>query len=47
MSHEVGVAWKIKVKAGNNEIEVVGMNPNAVKKWFDELEKTYFKTWKE
>lgn len=47
MSHEVGVRWKIKVKVGDNEIEVVGMHPTRVKKWFDDLEKKYFKTWQE
>lgn len=41
MSHEVCVAWKIKLKKGIIEIEVVGMNPEIVKKWFDELEKKY------
>jgi hypothetical protein len=41
MSHEVGVAWKIKVKDGDVEIEVIGLTPEIVKKWFDELEKKY------
>ena len=43
MSHEVEVGWKIKVKraAGQVEIEVVGMNAEKTKAWFDELEKKY------
>jgi hypothetical protein len=43
MSHEIGVAWKIKVKDGDVEIEVIGMQPDKVKQWFDELEKKYLK----
>jgi len=45
MSRETGVRWKIKVKAGANEIEIIGMNSEQTKKWFDELEKKYFKVW--
>jgi len=30
MSNEIGVAWKIKVKDGDVEIEVIGMNPDRV-----------------
>jgi hypothetical protein len=41
MGNEVGVNWKIKVKSGDFEVEVVGMNPDTTKKWFDELEKKY------
>ena len=45
MSHEVGVAWKIKVKRVvgkvEREVEVVGMNYERVKAWFDELEKKF------
>ena len=41
MSREVGVSWKIKVKIGDKEIEVVGVTPEYTYKWFKELEKTY------
>ena len=46
MSHEVGVAWKIKVRRGrvpNVEIEVVGMNPDTTKALFEELAKKYMR----
>lgn len=49
MSHEIGVAWKIKVKRSGKtgypdiEIEVVGITPRDTKAWFDELEKKYLK----
>jgi hypothetical protein len=42
VSHE-GIAWKIKVKSGDKEIEVIGLTPEMVKKWFDELEQKYMK----
>jgi hypothetical protein len=41
MSEEKGVNWKIKVRDGDVEIEVVGLTADTTKKWFDELEKTY------
>jgi hypothetical protein len=43
MPNEPAITWKIKVKDGDVEVEVVGMNPEFVKKWFDELEKKYLK----
>lgn len=44
MSHEIGVKWKIRIKKaemGKIEIEVVGMDLDTTKKWFDELQKKY------
>lgn len=43
MSKDISAAWKIRVKEGDVEVEVVGMNPEATKKLFDELAKKYLK----
>lgn len=43
MSHEIGIAWKIKVKHDDTEVEVIGMNPARVEKTFKELEEKYLK----
>jgi hypothetical protein len=45
LSKEVGIdrpiIWKIRVKRGGIEVEVVGMNPEMTKKLFDEIAKKY------
>ena len=33
--------WKIRVKKGNSEVEVVGPSPEIVQKMFEELVKKY------
>lgn len=43
MSQEIGVAWKIKVRRAELEIEVVGKYPDQTKEWFDELAKKHLK----
>ncbi len=41
MSEKASVNYKIKVKRGEVEIEVIGLIPQTTKAWFDELEKKY------
>lgn len=43
MSQEVLARWKIRVKVGDKEIEVIAGDLHTAKKWFDELEKKYLK----
>ena len=41
MSKEIAVAWKIRIRYHNTEVEVVGMNPEGTKKLFDQVAKEY------
>ena len=36
-------AWKIRVRKGNNEVEVAGPSPEHVQKMFEELVKKYMR----
>jgi hypothetical protein len=35
LSKEIAVAWKIRIKRGVIEVEVVGMTPDGTKNLFD------------
>lgn len=43
MSKEIAVAWKMRAKRGETEIEAVGMNPERTEQMFKYLEEKYLK----
>jgi len=43
MSEETSIKWKMRVKKGDVEVEVVGMTPLETKKYFDILAEEYLK----